>query len=110
MQDAAQDVQTDVLFVGLTRPATVAGIPYTAFVAEVMIAALVFLALGNPFSLLLAVPVHAALFLISANDPGVFDALFMWVKTFGRCRNARFWGAASFSPLPYRKWDREDQP
>jgi type IV secretion system protein VirB3 len=107
MQDSAQDVQTDVLFVGLTRPATVAGIPYVAFVVEVMAVALVFLAVGHPFCLALAVPVHAALYLISANDPGAFDAIYMWLKTFGRCRNARAWGAASFSPLSYGKRHRK---
>jgi type IV secretion system protein VirB3 len=104
MQDGPQDVQTHALFVGLTRPVTIAGIPYGAFVVELMTVALVFLAVGNPLYLALAVPVHAALYLITANDPGAIDVIFMWVKTLGRCRNGRFWGAASFSPLSYSKW------
>lgn len=104
MKEGAQDVYTDVLFVGLTRPTTVWGIPYTAFVIEFMTTAIVFLAVGNPLYLLLAAPIHGVLYLISSNDPGAFDSVFMWMKTIGRCRNSRFWGAASFSPVTYKKW------
>jgi type IV secretion system protein VirB3 len=104
MESGAQDVYTDELFVGLTRPTTMWGIPYTAFVIEFMAATLVFLAIGNPLYLLLAAPIHGVLYAISASDPGAFDALFMWLKTIGRSRNSRFWGGASFSPLTYKKW------
>jgi len=104
MSDNAPDVYTDTLFVGLTRPATMAGIPYVAFVIEFMATTLIFLAVGNPLYLALAVPIHAILYLISANDPGVFESIFIWIKTIGRCRNTRFWGAASFSPLKTQKW------
>ncbi|MBK7549935.1 MAG: type IV secretion system protein VirB3 [Rhodoferax sp.] len=100
----AQDLHTDVLFVGLTRPATLWGIPLVAFVIEFMTTVLIFLAVGNPLYLLLAAPIHAILYLISAHDPGVFSAIFMWMKTLGRCRNTRFWGSASFSPTATAKW------
>jgi type IV secretion system protein VirB3 len=103
MEEGAQDVQTDPLFVGLTRPATMWGIPYAAFVVEFMATTLIFLAVGNPLFLLLAVPIHAVLYLVSANDPGIFGGILLWMKTFGRCRTSRFWGAASFSPLPRRR-------
>jgi type IV secretion system protein VirB3 len=98
------DVYTDPLFVGLTRPATMLGIPYSAFVIEFMGSLIIFLAIGNPLYLLVALPIHAVLYLVAGQDPGAFDALFIWLKTTGRCRNARFWGAASFSPLPLSKW------
>lgn len=104
MEQGTQDVHTDPLFVGLTRPATMWGIPYIAFVVEFMTTTLIFLAVGNPVYLLLAVPIHGVLYLVSANDPGVFHSIFIWMKTLGRCRNTRFWGAASFSPLPTKKW------
>ena len=106
MDDGTQDIYTDVLFVGLTRPTTMWGIPYSAFVIEFMTTALVFLAVGNPLYLLLGVPIHAVLYLISANDPGAFDAILIWLRTIGRCRNAKFWGAAIFSPMTHRKWDK----
>lgn len=104
MLSGAHDVYTDPLFVGLTRPATIWGIPYIAFVIEFMATTLIFLAVGNPLYLALAVPIHAVLYLISAHDPGVFASIFLWLKTTGRCRNSRFWGAASFSPVAVRKW------
>ncbi len=106
MESGAQDVYTDPLFVGLTRPATMWGVPYMAFVIEFMATTLIFLAAGNPLYLLLVVPIHAILYLLSANDPGIFNAIFMWIKTLGRCRNTRFWGAASFSPLATTKWTK----
>lgn len=104
MRDGTQDVYTDELFVGLTRPATMWGIPYTAFVIEFMATTLVFLAVGNPLYLLVGVPIHAILYIISASNPNAFDAIFIWVKTIGRSRNSRFWGSASFSPVTHRKW------
>lgn len=104
MSIRGQEVFTDTLFVALTRPATVMGIPYTAFIAEVMIVGIVFLAVNNPLYLLLAVPVHLCLYAISATDPAALNSLPLWIKTNGRCRNIKFWGAASFSPLPTKKW------
>lgn len=107
MDNSARDICTDPLFIGLTRPATMFGIPYIAFVVEFMATALIFLAVGNPVYLLLAVPIHGVLYLVSASDPGVFHSVFIWMKTTGRCRNMRFWGAASFSPLPSKKWQKK---
>jgi len=104
MDNGAQDVSTDELFVGLTRPTTMWGIPYTAFVIEFMTTTLVFLAVGNPLYLLLAVPIHGVLYAISASNPKAFDALFIWLKTLARCRTSSFWGAHSFSPIARKKW------
>ncbi len=104
MRHSAHAVQADILFVGLTRPPTIGGVPYTAFILEAMAATLVFLAVGNPVYLLLAAPLHAILYLISAHDPGIFHAQWLWLQTNGRCRNASYWGAASFSPLAVNQW------
>ena len=96
MDNGAQDVYTDPLFVGLTRPATMWGIPYTAFVIEFMATTLIFLAIGNPIYLVLAVPIHGVLYLISANDPAVFNSIFMWMKT-----NLSPWKAAMSNRWPF---------
>jgi len=97
-------IQVDILFVGMTRPTTMWGVPYSAFIIEFMVTALFFLAVGNPVCLLIAVPIHGILYLVSAHDPEVFDLIFIWFKTNGRCRNSKFWGSASFSPLSTKKW------
>jgi len=100
----AEDVITDPLFVGLTRSATMFGIPYLAFGIEFGATVLIFLAVGNPIYLALVVPIHGILYLVSVNDPGVFHSCYIWLIISGRCRNTRFWGAYSFSPLPVKKW------
>jgi type IV secretion system protein VirB3 len=101
-ENSQKDLCIDPLFVGLTRPATIWGIPYTAFVIEFMSTTLIFLAVGNPLYLGIAIPIHGILYLICASDIGVFGSIVVWMQTIGRCRNIRYWGAASFSPLP--KW------
>lgn len=99
------DVYTDPLFVGLTRSATLWGVPYKASVIEIVATGIIFIGTGDLLYLFVAVPIHAVLYLISAKDPNIFNALWIWSLTFGRSRNARFWGATSFSPLSTKKWD-----
>lgn len=101
---AIQTVNKDLLFVALTRIPTIFGIPYMAFVIEVMFGSLTIIVAGKPQYLLLVIPVHGILYLISASDPGIFSEIEIWTKTIGRCLNKGFWDAASFSPLQTRKW------
>ncbi|NCU67969.1 conjugal transfer protein (plasmid) [Acidovorax sp. 210-6] len=91
-------LEVDELFVGLTRPATVFGVHFTAFVAEMILVGCVFLAIGNPIWLLLLVPTHSLMYVISSTDPGRFDSLTKYAKTNGRCLNRWFWKSASFTP------------
>jgi len=105
MNESADDMTVDDLFVGLTRPANVMGIPYTAFVTEVVIVAMVFLGTGSPLWLLTIVPSHAFLYLASASDPGRFDNWAMAIKTYGMCLNRGFWKSTSYSPLSTKKTD-----
>lgn len=100
-------LEVDELYLGMTRPATVFGVPLTAFVAEMLVVAVIFLAIGNALWLLLVVPVHAVLFLMSATDPGRFESWAMFFKTFGRCTNAMFWKSASYSPLRSKRYDTD---
>ena len=102
-QDVA--VTVDPLFVGLTRPATIFGIPYGAFVVEFVLVAIVFLAVGDIFYLLLIVPLHGVLYLVGGHNHAAFGSLKIWQMTKGQCENTGFWGgAASFSPLASKKW------
>jgi len=104
MSEKEASIHKDLLFVALTRVPTIMGIPYMAFVLEMMFASIMIIMIGKPLYLLLVVPVHAVLYLISARDPGIFSEIEIWLKTAGRCLNRGFWGATSFSPLPTRKW------
>lgn len=104
MSEKENKLQKDLLFVALTRVPTIMGVPYMAFVLEMMFASLMIIMVGKPWYMLLVVPVHAVLYLISAKDPGIFSEMEIWLKTAGRCLNRSFWGATSFSPLPTKKW------
>lgn len=109
MSELNQDgLEVDELYLGMTRPATVLGVPLTAFVAEVLVVALIFLAIGNVIWLALFAPIHAVLFLISSTDPGRFSSWAMFIKTFGRSTNWLFWKATSFSPLRLKQRYRKD--
>lgn len=100
-------VTVDPLFVGLTRPATILGVPYEAFVVEFVLVSVIFLGVGDPFYMLLLAPLHAVLYLVSAQNPNAFGSIMIWSRTKGRCRNTHFWGgAASFSPLATKKWGK----
>jgi type IV secretion system protein VirB3 len=104
MSDKAVKIHKDLLFVALTRVPTIAGIPYMAFVLEMMFASMMIIMVGKLQYVLLVVPVHGVLYLISARDPGIFAEIEIWMKTAGRCLNRGFWGATSFSPLSTKKW------
>ncbi len=99
-----QKIISDLLFVGMTRPPVILGVPYGAFVGEIMLGGLANIFTGNPLYMLIAVPIHGIFYLIGAHDPGIFAEIAVWIKTMARCRNSRFWGAVSFSPLPMKKW------
>ena len=103
MENGDEELITEPLFVGLTRPATLLGVPYIAFVLNVMAVAIIFLAAGSPLFLLLAIPIHGILYAVSADDPGRFSALYVWTVTVGLCQNRFFWKAASVSPLSKKK-------
>lgn len=106
-EGANQDIYTDNLFVGLTRPTTVFGIPDTALIAELIVVIIVFIGANNLLYLGLIIPLHSVLYLISAHDPSAFHNLWLWINTTSlSSRNMRFWGAASFSPLPLKKWKK----
>lgn len=96
-------VKTDPLFVALTRAPTIFGVTYTAFVIEGMLAGILLIG-GGLLHTLWILPVHAIFYLICTKDPGIFAELAVWVKTYGRCLNKKFWGATSFSPLVVKKW------
>lgn len=95
-----EDVTTDELFVGLTRPATICGIHFYAAVAEIVATGIIFLVIGNPFYLLLVLPIHGVLYLISSSNPRAFNEIAGWMQTSARCVNSKYWNATSFSPRP----------
>lgn len=99
-------VQEDDLTVGLTRQPTVKGVPLLPLLYGEGVVFLVFGAVGNPLTLLLCIPVYFALRLLCASNPRIFDEIGAWLRVNFRCRNWRFWGAASFSPRRTHRWGK----
>ncbi|MBS1943319.1 MAG: VirB3 family type IV secretion system protein [Bacteroidetes bacterium] len=108
--DAPRDLEVDELFVGLTRPATMLGVHFTAFILELMVVNIIFLAIGNPLWFALFPPIHFILYLISSHDPGRFDSLAKYAITNGRCLNRFFWKSTSFSPNSHLALPRQKKP
>jgi len=93
-----EPIEVNILFVGLTRPTTILGIPYIAFVIEMFASMMLFLMTNNLLYLSIIFPLHVVLYAISARDAGQFDEIYKWLITSGKCLNVRYWGSVSFSP------------
>lgn len=99
-------VQVDDLAVGLTRPATIGGVPMKPFMIGMLIGMVVFLESANPLYLLIDIPIYGGLRLISATYPRIFAEIMAWLRVNARCNNRVFWGVASFSPRRTVKWGK----
>jgi len=93
----------DPLFLALTRPAMIWGIPMEAFALSCAIGGIVMIAADSILYLLLAPPLLLLSRLIAERDQNAFRILFKWLDTSGRCRNRGFWGGTSCSPLRLRR-------
>lgn len=104
-------LQSDPLFGGLTRPATLLGLPIEilvgisgtstiAFLMCFMFDAAVFWRL---FCLGLGGVGYAVARLVCARDPRAFRYLFLSLDTKALHRSRQQWGCGSYSPMPFRK-------
>ena len=93
----------DPLFLALTRPAMIFGIPMEAFALSCGAAGLAMISADSIFYLLLAVPLLVAARIIVERDQNAFQILFRWLDTSARCRNRAFWGGTTCSPLRLRR-------
>ena len=104
--DKNKGIIVDSLFVAATRPTTIAGVTFSAFMLNVLIVMEFFTFSRNLLWLLLFIPIHLIFYWVCHNDLATFDLLGLWVKTkaanfkglnvFG---NKRFWKSSSYSPL-----------
>lgn len=92
----------DPLFVGATRPPLRWGVTYSALLFNLVFTLEAFLVTRNLLTLLVAFPIHGASVLLCGRDARYFDLLLLWGRTRlpALLANGRWWGAASYSPLP----------
>ena len=89
-------LERDTVFVALTRPQMFAGVTYSFFVANAVVATELFLIFRSAWVVLAALLIHAAGVLLCLNEPRIFD---LWLTKASRCpriRNYQVWGCNSY--------------
>jgi type IV secretion system protein VirB3 len=93
-----QGLERDPLFVALTRPQMFAGVTYSYFIANAVIATELFLIFRSIWALAAAIVVHLVGMLLCVREPRFFD---LWLTRVSRCprvRNHAIWRCNSYRP------------
>jgi len=88
----------DTMFVGLTRPQMFAGVTYSLFVTNVVIATELFLIFKSAWVVLSALVLHGLAMLLCLKEPRFFDLWLARVSKCPRVKNYRVWGCNSYRP------------
>lgn len=93
-----EGIERDPLFVALTRPQMFAGVTYSYFVANAIVATELFLIFRSVLALVAALVVHFIGVMMSLREPRFLD---IWLTRAGRCprvRNYAIWRCNSYRP------------
>ncbi len=90
---------TDPLFVAATRPAMKWGVTLEGIILGGGLVGIAMIATGNPFTLLLYLPIHGVMYLLCLRDPRTFRLMLLWSITKAKSLGWRHWGASTASPL-----------
>lgn len=91
-------LERDTVFVALTRPQMFAGVTYSVFVANAIVATELFLIFRSLWVVATALLFHGIGVLLCLKEPRIFD---LWLVRMSRCpriRNHRVWGCNSYRP------------
>lgn len=91
-------LERDPLFVALTRPQMFAGVTYSYFVANAVVATELFLIFKSVWALVAALVIHSAGVVLCLREPRFFD---LWLTKVGKCprvRNHAIWRCNSYRP------------
>ncbi len=101
MDDKEDDFTVDPLFLAVTRPALMMGVPIEAAVLIVGTMSVTLSVFGNPiYAGAVGVVLYALARLITRHDINAFRLFFLWGRTKLANRNRSVWGGSSYSPLP----------
>ena len=100
-RDGRRSLASDIVFVGMTRPAMALGVPYVAVLCNALVTLELFLTTRNLLGLVAAAPIHLATFLVCVSEPRFFDLVQVWLIARYRAgfRRALRWRAVSYGPL-----------
>ncbi|MEP0390735.1 MAG: type IV secretion system protein VirB3 [Erythrobacter sp.] len=93
-----EQLQRDTLFVGLTRPQMFAGVTYTFFVINAIIAVELFLIFETLWVLLAALCIHGIGMIACLQEPRIFDLWLTRVRNCPRVKNYGLWKCNSYRP------------
>jgi type IV secretion system protein VirB3 len=91
-------LERDPCFVALTRPQMFAGVTYSYFILNAVIATELFLIFKSVWVLLAALIIHLAGVVLCVREPRFFD---LWLTRIGRCprvKNYSIWRCNSYRP------------
>ena len=94
----ASVLKRETVFVALTRPQMFAGVTYSYFVLNAVLAAELFLIFKSFWAVGVALIVHLIGVLVCLREPRFFD---LWIARVSRCprvKNYRLWGCNSYRP------------
>ena len=91
-------IERDPLFVALTRPQMFAGVTYSYFIANMVIATELFLVFKSAWVLLAALVIHLAGVLLCVREPRFFDLWMTRLSRTPRVKNHKIWRCNSYRP------------
>jgi type IV secretion system protein VirB3 len=91
-------IERDTLFVGLTRPQMFAGVSYSLFVANLVVATELFLVFKSAWVIAAAFLLHGLGMLLCLKEPRIFDLWLARVSKCPRIKNYGVWGCNSYRP------------
>lgn len=94
----AGELRSDTLFVALTRPQMFAGVTYSFFIINVIVAVELFLIFGSFWVLLGAAVVHLLGMGASLHEPRFVDLWITRVRNCPRIKNHGLWRCNSYRP------------
>jgi type IV secretion system protein VirB3 len=94
----AGDLRRDTLFVALTRPQMFAGVTYSFFVINVVVAVELFLIFKSFKVLLVGLGIHLVGMLVSLHEPRFVDLWLTRVRNCPRIKNYAIWRCNSYRP------------
>ena len=94
----AWELRRDTLFVALTRPQMFAGVTYSFFIINGVIAVELFILFRSPWVLLAAVAIHLAGKVASLREPRFVDLWLTRVRNCPRVKNHALWRCNSYRP------------
>nr|WP_276588881.1 MULTISPECIES: VirB3 family type IV secretion system protein [unclassified Sphingomonas] len=91
-------MNSDPLFVAMTRPTMLAGVPFGFVIGNVILMLELFLIFRTPLVLVAGIIVHAIGWLGCLREPRLIDLWMVRLRRCPRVKNHRFWQCNSYRP------------